>query len=242
MKKKGAGGEPQEYNADTGQYGSGDGKSDRDKKAAAIRKYSDDPEKDLVAEGLPSGALKYGAHRDIPTGMTKEQFVAKELGVDESKAKDYVKAVDFYSDEKYKEIRSYQQGKVAAEDIQKAENDLEDYIVKAPKWDGGATFRGIGLSDDDLAKYTVESVHDMRGSSSWSNEPIIAEDFADYYGKGQNAVIFHSPTQSKGTSIRHLAKETGENEVLVSKESKYKVVRQKKDKQGRIHIFLEETK
>lgn len=188
------------------------------------------------------------SHRNIPSGMTKERFVAKELGVDEFKAKEYADAIYSYTLSDSGAIREYQQGGEASVYIRTIERDIEDYIAKAPKWNGGETVRGIRLTDDELLEYSVGSIHDMRGTSSWSSEIVIAQEFADHEGdqkeKGKtNAVIFHSPTQHNGTSIRHLShypNEGGENEVIVSKQSRYKVVRRSKDKDGRVHIFLEE--
>lgn len=188
------------------------------------------------------------SHRDIPSGTTKERFVAKELGVDVFKAKEYADAIYSYTLSTSGAMRKYQQGGEASAYIRKIERDIEEYIAKAPKWNGGETVRGIGLTDDELSEYSVGSIHDMRGTSSWSSEIIIAQEFADWEGakkeKGKtNAVIFHSPTQHNGTSIRHLSNypnEDGENEVIVSKQSRYKVVRRSKDNDGRVHIFLEE--
>lgn len=181
---------------------------------------------------------------DIPSWITKEDFVESELGVDAKKAQEYVAAVEAYADNKYIEIRNYQQGAEVEpqEEIAKQAKNLEEYIKKAPRWNGGETFRGMGLSNENLASYEVGSVHDMNGISSWSNEIEIARQFGDeyknYFG---NSVILHSPTQGKGTAIRHLSKYPGENEILVSKDSRYRVVKRQSDDKDRIHIYLEEV-
>lgn len=50
VEKKGAGGNDQTYDPATGRYGSG-GQSQREKTKAAIRKYSDDPTRDISEYG-----------------------------------------------------------------------------------------------------------------------------------------------------------------------------------------------
>lgn len=184
---------------------------------------------------------------DLSPGETKESFVSKELGVDNLTAERYVKAIDAYADEKYSEIRAYQQGLEVKnqQEIAQIADDIEDYIKKAPRWNGGETFRGVGLSDKDLSAYTIGSTHDMKGVSSWSSEEEIARQFGDEYKKSVgNSIILHSPTQSKGTAIRHLSKypgDDGENEVIASKQSRYKVIGKKTDADGRIHVYMEEV-
>ena len=182
---------------------------------------------------------------DIPDGETKTRFVQRELGVSAARAQEYVDAIDAYADNLYAEIRAYQQGQAVENqnEIAHISNDLEEYIKRAPRWNGGETLRGMGLSDEDLQKYTVGSEHDMKGVSSWSNEPNIAEEFADHYKKLGNSVIFHSPTQNKGTGVRHLTRneDFDEYEIIASKDSRYKVVGIEKDNNDRTHIFLEEV-
>lgn len=184
---------------------------------------------------------------DIEFGITKESYVSRELGVDTETANRYVSAIDAYADERYSDIRAYQRGEKVNDQqgIASIAEDIEEYIKKAPRWNGGETYRGMGLSDDDLSKYTLGSVHDMGGVSSWSSEEEIARQFGDEYKKKfGNSVILHSKTQKKGTAIRHLSKypgESGENEVIASNESQYKVIDKKMDKDGRIHIYMEEV-
>lgn len=240
------------------------GGSSGEKLAEAIKQYSDDPARDLAAAGLPSGEkpkgksakerennLKPRGQTDLPQGVSKAEYIQSELGVSPQRAQEYADALDAYSDNKYSEIRAFQQGEHVkdAERIRKISDDLEDYIKKAPRWNGGETFRGVGLTDEQLAAYTIGSEHDMLGVSSWSNDISVAKDFAgNDFGK-RRAVIFHSKTQHKGTAIRHLVEEEhhDENEVLVSKESKYRVKKIERVAPknvfdiARTHIYLEEV-
>ena len=228
-----------------GKFTDGTGQSGEEKLEEAKRIY--DTEEISPSEYYDSVNRQRSGHRDIPYGVTKEDFVSDELGVDKTKARQYIEALDAYSDNDYGAIRQYQRGESTADDKKCGEisERLEGYIKVAPKWDAGETYRGIGLSDEDLKKFTVGSVHDMKGTSSWSSEEEIARKFGDNYAKDLgNYVIFHSGTQRKGTSIRHLSPypgEGGENEVLVSKDSKYTVLKRDIDKAGRIHLFLEEN-
>ncbi len=244
--KKGGGGKNQPYDESTGRYGSATATPAEQKRLREIGVENNSP----ISESEWENDLQPRGQTDIPSWVTKEDFVRKELGVDAETAKRYVDAVDAYSDELYLEIRAYQRGESVSDEqkVSRFSEDIEEYIKKAPRWNGGETYRGIGLSDDDLSKYTLGSVHDMGGVSSWSSEEEIARQFADHYHGEEvgmdNAVILHSKTQNKGTAIRHLSKypgEKGENEVIVSKESRYKVIDKKMDGDGRTHIYMEEV-
>lgn len=256
--KPGAGGKLQKYDTSDGQYEKEDGGESADSnkgydsrddfrqiidRVNRVRSRNSGDNDSSWNNGLPPRG-----HVDIPPGVDKADYVADELGISKEIAERFVAAIDAYSDNRYTEIRAYQQGKPVkdTEDIAQISEDLENYIKAAPRWNAGETFRGIGLSDKDLVLYKKGSVHDMQGVSSWSNEPAIANDFADEYRINRhmnNAVIFHSQTQNKGTATRHLSQypgPNGENEVLVSKDSRYRVTDKKTDNKGRIHIYLEE--
>ncbi len=245
--KIGAGGELQQYSTDNGRYGENTVIS-KDKSNKSLIPNTDDIPK--IEKAIDDLGQKQSGHREIPSGTTKEKFVSKELDISEEKAKEYVNSIETYADAKYKEIRDCQKTGRGSPEIFKAIKDLESYIEKAPKWNNGETFRGVRLSNEDLSKWERKDfVGDMQGLSSWSSESIIAEEFAEGDPNDitrldkPNKVIFHSATQQKGTSIRHLSHypgDEGENEVLVSSSTKYKVKDTKKSKDGFIHIFLEE--
>lgn len=107
--------------------------------------------------------------------------------------------------------------------------DIEQYISLAPKWGGGKTYRGITVDDETLATYKVGAELDInRGTASWSSLRNVAADFADNVvpkSKRQNKVIFVSPTQKNGVTIKHLSHYEFEHEVLVSKKSRYTVTK-----------------
>lgn len=163
--------------------------------------------------------------------------VAEYLGVPKKKANDYINAVLGYSEADYTIIRDIQRGSLgglesfppfARKAYEKKAKDLESFIGKSPKWAGGKTYRGISLSDSDVAKIKVGKTFDVNGggSASWSTDPGVADAFASTFGrKGHRSVIFVSPTQRKGTSIKHLSGNEDEDEVLVSKSARYTVSR-----------------
>lgn len=154
------------------------------------------------------------------------KYVANELGISEDEAKNYLSALKGYTgDNNYGAIRDAQRGGKQSAKIVQMGNDVETYIDKAPKWSGGETYRGVTLSKKELNSLVVGATIDMGGTSSWSSKQSVATKFADKakYYRGKNPVVFVSTTQKNGTGIRHLSKLKSEEEVLVSKNSKYTI-------------------
>ena len=189
-----------------------------------------------------------------PRGQVQEKigeddlykYVANELKIDEQKAMDFVDATMAFTDDYYADVRAFQRGETIFSDVgavSKISEDMEAYIKQAPRWNGGETFRGIAVSDAELASYTKGSIIDsMGGTSSWTNVGAGARDFAERnltYEK-PNTVIYHCPTQSKGTGIRHISVFEHENEVLVSSKARYEVVEVKVLDDGVNHVYLKE--
>lgn len=232
-KKKGAGGNPQEYDKESGRYGSGDGSKEYRQNTSYAKILTADKPKKCT-----------GHHSGIIPKEKQIDFICLELNVSIEEAKKYVEAIFYYTDKFYhvKAIREYQQGKNIhnKDQVAKQEQALEQYIEKAPKWNGGETFRGVKLTDDDLKRYTIGSERDMLGTSSWSSSEDVAKEFSDDGPFSERKrVIFHSNTQKNGTSVRHLSPLAYEDEVLVSKRSKYRVTKIEKDS-GIYHIYMEE--
>ena len=158
---------------------------------------------------------------DIP-----KTFVANELGISEDEAQKYISALKGYTgDNYYGAIRDAQRGGKQSDKIVQMGNNVETYIDKAPKWNGGETYRGVTLSRKELNSLNVGSTIDMGGTSSWSSKQSVAAKFADKakYVRGKKPVVFVSATQKNGTGIRHLSKLKREEEVVVSKNSKYTI-------------------
>ncbi len=159
-----------------------------------------------------------GIYAGLPTGV-REAIVEKDLGVGKKEAQKFVRAVSTYSGAGYFDVRS-------GEDKATAE-ELEQYISKAPKWDGnGPTYRGLDLSNEDFENLVPGAVVDMKGVSSWSSDLQTAENFSKNNVKlaGKKSCVFEVDRMDHGTSIAHVSDAPLEAEVLVSKHVKFKVV------------------
>lgn len=175
------------------------------------------------------------------------EWIRQATGASPQTAKSYQQAVEGFSYQWDYEIRYYQKnGTFAAshhghsdDSVKKKAEDLENYIKAAPKWAGGTTYRGVSLNDADLKAIKVGKPVNANngGSASWSTNQYTAEGFSN--GKNPNRVVFISPTQSKGTSIKHLSKFKGENEVLTSKDSQY-IVKKKYKKSNVTYVEVVE--
>ena len=152
-----------------------------------------------------------------------------------------------YTDDYYFDTKRYQTGRPLkgydVDEIKAISDSMEEYIQKAPRWNGGETYRGWKVSDEQLKSYQEGNIIDMGGTSSWSGKESAAKDFAtrNLTYERPNSVVFHCPTQSKGTGIRHLSVFESEDEVLCSMESKYKIQSTSKDDDGIYHVYLEEV-
>lgn len=168
------------------------------------------------------------------------ETVKRELGCDDKQAKKYMRSMLSYTAENYEAIRAYQSGKKNAY-TKKFSNDaknIEEYIDKAPHWNGGTLYRGVGLdaSVDVKSAFKPGTELNMQGTSSWSSDTGIAKNFA----RDRNMVIFQCDRISKATSVSHISNNPGEKEVLVSKDTKY--VAKKVSKRGRYYyVYLDEV-
>lgn len=172
-------------------------------------------------------------------------FVSKELKIDEKSAKKMTDSVMAFTDDYYIDIRSFQRGESpnAIDKIKEMAEDIETYIKKAPRWNGGETFRGCTISDDELSTYKVDTLKTMGGTASWSNLESVSMDFAKHNVSQErpNKIIFHCDTQSKGTGIKHMSVYEKEYEVICSKESMYEIFRIESDNDSNIHVYLKEV-
>lgn len=171
--------------------------------------------------------------------------VMKDIGCDSAMAERYADAVYSFSYQWDYEIRHLQTGEkfksyhnhTMAQIRQKAK-DLEDYIDKAPKWDGGTTYRGMSLSEKELKNLITELKNgqgDMMGTSSWTTKEHIGQHFSEMHvgeyspkfkDEKTESVILVAKKQGKATSIQHMSKYgSREAEVLSSKDVRWKFVK-----------------
>lgn len=137
---------------------------------------------------------------------------------------DYRSVVD-YTGSGYSSIR-----KAAREGKSDARlTGVEDFLRNAPQWVGGETRRGIELHDKAvIARIKVGEVFDVNGGgpASWSTDHGTARSFASNT-KGQS-FVFISKKQKRATSVKGISQFSHESEVLVSKETQYRILSVKK--------------
>lgn len=112
---------------------------------------------------------------------------------------------------------------------------VERFIAKSPKWAGGKLYRGIGV-DKATAEAIVQNcrkgkVVGMMGTSSWSSSKKVAQMFAKRQ-KGEVNITFITRGKQNGTSVRYLSKYPRQNEVLCSKDARWRPTKVIETKQG----------
>jgi hypothetical protein len=186
---------------------------------------------------------KGAGERGHVSGLTYQdaKFIAKELGVSKIDADRYYSAITYFIGEGFGSVRRAQRSGTGSEKALKTGRDYEEYISKAPKWNGGVTYRGASF--DDIAWLKVGEETGMGGTSSWTTSNDVAKAFAMNDIGASYHVVFRSPTQKKGTSIRHLSERPYEGEVAASTLSRYAVKKiiKPKGKRGVYYIDLEEV-
>lgn len=198
---------------------------------------------------------------DSSTEGSKKAKISELTGVyDKQKIDDFYNAAYGFSYQWDYEIRRYQSGLLdhtfvsrhghSYEEIKKRAEDLEEWIDRSPKWDGGTTYRGMCLSKKQLGdlidKLTSEEGAGMLGASSWSTNKETSTYFAGVgyhdeitpYELKTQKVILVAKTQKNATSLRYLSHFKGEYEVLSSQRNRYRFLRMR-ERGGYIYIEVE---
>lgn len=174
---------------------------------------------------------KTRGHLNLMTHNTAVQNTMDECGVTQQEAKDMIKAVSGYTEGYAYAMRNWQQKGDAGTEMTVAEakemsDNVEKFIQKSPKWAGGELYRGISV-DPNTAKGIVNQAKagkpmDMKGTSSWSSDRDISEDFtAASLGISTDVTImFKTPSTKKGASVTHLAA-FDQAEVIISKDARW---------------------
>ena len=173
--------------------------------------------------------------------------IERATGVKGRKVEDLFDAVHGFSYQWDAEIRAYQVGKIKKdyrprikhhtyEKIKKRAENLEEYILRSPKWAGGKTYRGLCMSkkeaDKLMERLSSKDGADMLGTSSWSTKRENSDVFARQWlgeedDKGDvkdTAVMLTSKSQKRAASIKYISEYTSENEVVSSKDNRYRIV------------------
>lgn len=165
------------------------------------------------------------------TGMRTRTFAAL-MGEKEEIAREIEESIyDFTYHWDY-EIRAYQSGKKfhpkaghSMAQIKKKAGQIEDYIRRAPSWNGGETYRGIELTDAELAPYLNPGyIFDMRGLASWTTSMGTADNFAHKTDDKNHVVFICKSNQPRGTSIRGVSRYHSENEIITSNTARWRVI------------------
>lgn len=176
---------------------------------------------------------KTRGHVQHMKGQELVDYTMKELGCSEQEAKDMIKEVSGFTDGYATDMRTWQQGgkqwdmqDMTPKEAQRMSEQVERFIDKSPKWDGGEIYRGIGVSEDDANKILDDIAFsmkpfDMKGTSSWTSDKAIADDFSEWNG-ADVAIVFKAPGTKQGTSIDHIS-DFSQSEVLVSKNARWDV-------------------
>ena len=127
--------------------------------------------------------------------------------------------------------------------LDKMTNDLkvlEKFIADSPKWGGPPTYRGFYTSPERFERLITAMASgkelNLNGPSSWSTSKIAAEKFAkSKVGLDGHSVVLECKGPNRGTSIKALSNFQSEEEVLVSRQARYKILGTRQE--GPVMIF-----
>ena len=208
-----------------------------------------------------NGRRTNGKHEDLPDSARGQSLAIQKLtGMSAEEAKSSIKAVKSYVSlngngiVSYGAIRNVQRGILEAGEgppqygnpltksetakVQDSIDSIDRYVKKMPAFEGvihrGMTFKSEGDRASFLSK--ISKGYSLEAMSSFSSSRGIAEDFA---GTSSNGIIFTVKNKS-GASIKQLSQTKEEEEVLVPKGVKYKIMGNPKKVGGVIVVHMEE--
>ncbi|MBD2076217.1 DUF1073 domain-containing protein [Phormidium sp. FACHB-592] len=163
----------------------------------------------------------------------------QKLGLTKKEAKETISSVTSFTGDNYTAIRKAErEGKPTKEG-----KAINRYIEKAPKYDGeiyrGLSFKTTKELDDFLNTAKEGSSMKPDAVSSFSSDRSIAERFSKDSGN-QNSVVLKVKQNRSGASIQDLTLYPEEGEVLVPKNTTYRVASVKR-KGNTVEIELEDT-
>lgn len=202
----------------------------------------------MNASGLTSGhhAITHLVNRLHANGITTVQGEASAM----------LDGISKFSGHYYSDIRSYQRdpAKYASKNsqsevdkIKSYADALENYISKAPKWNGGESYRGIEFNYetdrqrflDDFIKASANGGYSEGAISSWSSNRRVSESFA---GSSHHPVLIVHERGNRKTisSIRPYSQFSGEDEMIATSRARYKYLRHDKSSSGELRIYVDE--
>ena len=109
--------------------------------------------------------------------------------------------------------------------VQKVNGIIDNNLPN--QWNGGPTYRGINISDADLAKLRPGAVIPQKPDGvtavSWSSVQARAESFAS--GSQNRVVLVNESQRTRGISIKPISNYATESEVLVHGRQRMRVNR-----------------
>lgn len=167
--------------------------------------------------------------------MDKKEAVAeiiKQTGCTAEKADFMYESIRDFSFGAYQDMRTVQMGGTDIWDLRHSVKEwkervdaCEEFITKSPKWNGGATYRGMHASEGYLDELYEKSKNgttiNMNGISSWSTSKNVAEGYTFPNPKTPIRIIFETDDAQIGTSIAHISIHPNEKEILCSKDNEY---------------------
>ena len=180
--------------------------------------------------------------------------IQKLTGLSEGEAKSSIKAIEDYSTIKgysisnYESIRAVQQGKfkidgrdLTSPEISKIKSSIkaiDQYVKKMPAFDG-VIHRGISFESEEEQSSFLSKIsrgYSLGAMSSFSSSKTTAKGFAEASSFG---ILFVVKNKS-GASIRNLSQMKAEDEVIVPKGVKYKIMGNPKKVGGVVVVHMEE--
>jgi len=154
----------------------------------------------------------------VPPMENTRDVIQQDIGCSKEEAHQMMDSILYYTGDDYTAIRATQSRQIQDEKSSKMGNSIEEYIDKAPKYTKEiyrGCFKGGPEDEFTIPEFKVGDEIDMKGTSSWSNIEEIGKEFG--------SIVFVSSNTPKATAIAHLSYRPKESEVLVSKDTKFKV-------------------
>ena len=149
----------------------------------------------------------------------QKKYIKDKTGVSDEEAEEIYGAIAHYTTTSYDDVRNMKNNDKSVVEERK---HLEEYISKAPKYEGNI-YRGMHFNDDNFVKQLeAGKIISMNGISSWSSDKNIAQAFSEQYG-AKNQVIITTKNKS-GVDISKLSAIEEEKEVLHSSKSYFNIV------------------
>lgn len=171
--------------------------------------------------------------------LASVEDIARETRSSASRAQDYYTAISGYKGADFDAMRAVQNGNgdqyldSYRQKMEKQAADAEEYLSKAPRWNGGTTYRGIMLHSGDAHDvFKTGEVIDMKGMSSWSTDRSLSEGFGEIEARStsKRSVLFINDGQTSGASIDHFSVGgyhsvfgDSQHEVLCSSKARFEI-------------------